>query len=89
MMLKKCYDKPVEATKKAGREELPHTPRPYAGEAPPTQQCITVPSPHYTQNHAPFQEGICVCIYAVWDYYVPRRFLLFVSAGNSSAGRGL
>ncbi len=36
-----------------------------------------------------FKGDLCLYEYAVWDYYVPRRFLLFVSAGNSSARRGL
>lgn len=30
--------------------------------------------------------GACVCIYAVWGFYIPRRFL-FASMGTPAGGR--
>ena len=30
--------------------------------------------------------GVCVCMYAVWGFHIPRRFL-FASMGTPSGGR--
>lgn len=52
---------------------------------PPTQQYITAPTPIIAEK-LPFYKGLCVCIYAVWGFYIPRRFL-FASMGKPSGGR--
>ncbi len=60
-------------------------PRPYAGAAPPTQQYNTAPTPIIAENPLIYK-GACVCIYAVWGFHIPHRFL-FASMGTPSGGR--